>query len=113
MPLIVGTAATDINITQQGSLALGSSLLVHGQILLSSSSAGLIIAANANRRYLAIFNGGSFSVFLGSSTSVTGLTGFELTSGSGIDFNRQNEQYTGQIAGITLNSSATVSYLEV
>ncbi len=113
MPLIIGTPSTDANITQEGSLALGSSILNSNQILMSSTSSNIIVAANTNRRYLAVMNSSAYTVFLGSSSSVTVLTGFELTAGSAIDFNRLNEQFTGALWGITLNTSVTLSYLEV
>lgn len=113
MPLIIGTPPTESNMTQLGSLAVGSGLMTSKQILLSSTSSGLIVAANSNRRYLALMNNTGASVYLGSSNSVTVLNGFELTTGSALNIARGVEQYTGPLYGITINTVSTVSVMEI
>jgi len=116
MPLLIGVGPTNANIVQINSLAVGSSEMTTNQVQISSTTSTLIVAANSNRRFLAILNNSGQSIYLGSSTSVTESNGFELPTGATLNITRQLEQYTGPIYAIAPSSASslpTISYMEI
>jgi len=116
MPLLIGTPPAVSNVTQFGSLAVGSAVMLTGRKTLSSLASSLIVASNANRRFVAVLNNSGQTIYMGSSASTTTMNGFEVPSGVTVNFSRSVEQYTGPIWGITLSSTSStslVTFMEV
>lgn len=113
MPLLVGTGPTSANIIQLASQDLTTTNLATGQVALSSLSTLVIVAANANRRYLGIMNNTGSTIYIGSTVTVSTLTGLELPTGSALNISRLTEAYTGAIFGRTIGGALTVSYIEI
>lgn len=105
-----------MDLIQLQALDLGSASMTTKRVLLSSQASTQIVAANANRRFLAIVNNFGASVYLGSSTSMTEATSIELPTGAAANISRLNEQYTGAVwgrSGSAVTTLAQVSYMEV
>src|SRR4051812_22628362 len=80
----------------------------HNQISVSST-ATLVIAANAARANCTVRNVGATDCYLGSSSAVTTGNGFLLTS-AGKD--ALDVKWTGAVYAITASSTTTVAYFE-
>jgi len=74
-----------------------------------STSAVLIIAANAIRENLQIKNTGTDTVFIGSNSSVTASNGFPVEAGEKLNIN----DYSGDYYGIcNTGDSSTMMFVE-
>ena len=73
-----------------------------------TTTVGLVLAANADRRYFSVFNNGGVAVYVGFDTSVTTSTGFVIPIGGAIGYSF----YYGSIFGIVSTGSCDLRIIE-
>jgi len=73
-----------------------------------STTAGVVVSANANRRALTVRNQGGVSVFLDDNAAVATATGFELSPGA----EWRTRDYRGPLYGITASGAASLHVME-
>ena len=82
--------------------------IVNDQVAITTS-AGVIVASNANRKKLIIHNVGSDTIYIGDDGSITSSNAFPILSGETFEIN----DYTGAIQGICAAAeSSTAAYIE-
>lgn len=80
-------------------------------VTVQSSGATLILAANANRVGVTLYNNGSVTVYIGVNSSVSTSNGIVLAAAGAYDFNGW-KCYRGDIYGIAASATADMRYLE-
>ena len=82
--------------------------IVNDQVAITTS-AGVIVASNANRKKLIIHNVGSDTIYIGDDGSITSSNAFPILSGETFEIN----DYTGIIKGICASGeTSTAAYIE-
>ncbi len=83
----------------------------YNSVTVQSNAATLILAANAWRTGLTLYNNGSVVVYIGTDASVAVATGMPMAAAAAYDFNGW-EGYRGPIYGIAASATADMRYLE-
>lgn len=83
----------------------------YNTVTVQSSGATLILAANAWRTGMTIYNNSSVTVYIGTDSSVATSTGIPLLAGANYDFNSW-QAYRGPVYGLAASATADVRYME-